>query len=81
MGKKYICNTGKKAWFVIHVDVFQGWGVRTITLVDNGRVSYSNPVRQSLFQFEDCVKGGKPKAEAAAEAMKKIFPGVVRKII
>nr|QDA69641.1 ubiquitin-like modifier-activating protein ATG7 [Crassostrea gigas] len=53
-----------------------GWGVRTITLVDNGRVSYSNPVRQSLFQFEDCVKGGKPKAEAAAEAMKKIFPGV-----
>jgi ubiquitin-like modifier-activating enzyme ATG7 len=27
--------------------------------------------------FEDCVKGGKPKAEAAAEALKKIFPGVV----
>lgn len=44
-------------------------------------MSYSNPVRQSLFQFEDCVKGGKPKAEAAAEAMKKIFPGVVRTII
>lgn len=44
-------------------------------------MSYSNPVRQSLFQFEDCVKGGKPKAEAAAEAMKKIFPGVVRTIM
>nr|XP_022299462.1 ubiquitin-like modifier-activating enzyme ATG7 [Crassostrea virginica] len=53
-----------------------GWGVRTITLVDNGRISYSNPVRQSLFQFEDCVKGGKPKAEAAAESLKRIFPGV-----
>ncbi|XP_071179082.1 ubiquitin-like modifier-activating enzyme ATG7 [Mytilus edulis] len=53
-----------------------GWGVRHITLVDNGRISYSNPVRQSLFQFEDCLNGGKPKAEAAAEALKKIFPGV-----
>ena len=27
-----------------------------ITLVDNGRVSYSNPCRQSLFEFEDCEK-------------------------
>ncbi|XP_061186447.1 ubiquitin-like modifier-activating enzyme ATG7 [Saccostrea echinata] len=53
-----------------------GWGVRTITLVDNGRISYSNPVRQSLFVFDDCLKGGKPKAEAAAEALKRIFPGV-----
>ena len=23
-----------------------GWGVRDVTLVDNGRVSYSNPARQ-----------------------------------
>lgn len=29
-----------------------GWGVRNITLVDNGTVSYSNPVRQSLFSFK-----------------------------
>lgn len=29
-----------------------GWGVRTITLVDNGSVSYSNPVRQSLYSFK-----------------------------
>lgn len=29
-----------------------GWGVRNITLVDNGSVSYSNPVRQSLYSFK-----------------------------
>ena len=51
--------------------------MRTITLLDNGKVSYSNPARQSLFEFNDCVNGGKPKAQAAAEQLKKIFPGVV----
>ncbi|XP_076469182.1 ubiquitin-like modifier-activating enzyme ATG7 [Babylonia areolata] len=53
------------------------WGVRHITFLDNSTVSYSNPVRQSLFTFDDCLDGGKPKAQAAAEALKKIFPGVV----
>lgn len=53
-----------------------GWGVRHITMVDNGRVSYSNPVRQSLFTFADCLDGGKHKAEAAAARLKEIFPGV-----
>jgi len=48
-----------------------GWGVRNITFVDNGKVSFSNPVRQPLFNFEDV--GGK-KAIKAAEALKKIFP-------
>ncbi|GJE98792.1 E1-like protein-activating enzyme [Phanerochaete sordida] len=52
------------------------WGVRTITFVDSARVSFSNPVRQPLFTFEDCLDGGKPKAECAAENLKKIFPGV-----
>ncbi|KIP07781.1 hypothetical protein PHLGIDRAFT_29879 [Phlebiopsis gigantea 11061_1 CR5-6] len=52
------------------------WGVRTITFVDSARVSFSNPVRQPLFQFEDCLNGGKPKAACAAENLKKIFPGV-----
>ena len=56
---------------------FQGWGVRNITFVDNGKISYSNPVRQSLFNFEDSLQGGKHKAQAASEAVKKIFPGVV----
>jgi len=53
-----------------------GWGVRNITLVDNGMVSYSNPVRQSLFVFDDSLNGGQPKATAAAEALRRIFPGV-----
>ncbi|KAI9338523.1 hypothetical protein BDR26DRAFT_838181 [Obelidium mucronatum] len=51
------------------------WGVRKLTLVDNGTVSFSNPVRQPLFTFEDSV-AGKPKAAAAAESLKKIFPGI-----
>ncbi|KAF7351220.1 Autophagy-related protein [Mycena sanguinolenta] len=58
-----------------------GWGVRDITLVDSGRVSFSNPVRQPLFEFEDCLEGGKPKAECAAARMKKIFPGIVRNLM
>ena len=53
-----------------------GWGVRKITFVDNSKVSYSNPVRQSLFTFDDCLNGGKQKAQAAAEALKKIFPSM-----
>lgn len=51
-----------------------GWGVRNLTLVDGGKVSYSNPVRQSLFTFNDCLNGGKHKATAAAEALVEIFP-------
>ena len=53
------------------------WGIRKITLVDSGKVSFSNPVRQPLFEFEDCLEGGKPKAECAANRLRKIFPGVV----
>jgi len=51
------------------------WGVRTITLVDNGKVSFSNPVRQTLYTFEDSQQG-KSKAIAAAEMLKKIFPTI-----
>ncbi|TKX21483.1 putative ubiquitin-like modifier-activating enzyme atg7 [Elsinoe australis] len=53
-----------------------GWGVRNITFVDNGKVSYSNPVRQPLYNFADCLEGGAKKAERAAEALKQIYPGV-----
>lgn len=53
-----------------------GWGVRHVTFVDNAKISYSNPVRQPLYEFEDCLGGGKPKALAATERLQKIFPGV-----
>ncbi|CAK4025078.1 Ubiquitin-like modifier-activating enzyme atg7 [Lecanosticta acicola] len=53
-----------------------GWGVRKITFVDNGRVSYSNPVRQPLYLFQDCTNGGAWKADRAAAALSEIFPGV-----
>lgn len=45
-------------------------------LVDNSRVSFSNPVRQSLFTFADCLDGGKDKAAAAAAALRAISPSV-----
>ena len=44
--------------------------------MDNGKVSFSNPVRQSLFAFQDCLDGGQPKATAAAATLKQIFPMV-----
>jgi len=53
-----------------------GWGVRKITFVDNAQVSYSNPVRQPLFNFQDCQNGGRRKATRAAEALQEIYPGV-----
>ena len=53
-----------------------GWGVSKITFVDNGRVSFSNPVRQPLFNFDDCLNGGSKKAVRAAEALQEIYPRV-----
>ncbi|KAF8375908.1 atg-7 [Pristionchus pacificus] len=52
-----------------------GWGVRTITFVDNGIVSYSNPVRQSLSEFDD-AQNGRKKADVAASALRRIFPSI-----
>lgn len=34
----------EQQFLVMVMDI--GWGVRDITFVDNGRVSYSNPARQ-----------------------------------
>jgi ubiquitin-like modifier-activating enzyme ATG7 len=54
-----------------------GWGARHITFIDNGKVSYSNPVRQSLYTFDDSKNiGNNYKALLAAEMLKKIFPMV-----
>jgi len=52
------------------------WGVRHITFIDNGKISYSNPVRQSLFNFEDCGKE-KDKASTAATRIQEILPSAV----
>lgn len=67
----------ENSFSLIAMICLQGWGVRKLTFIDNASVSYSNPVRQTLFNFDDCLKGGKKKAVAAAEALKRIFPGVV----
>ncbi|KAL3914514.1 MAG: hypothetical protein SGILL_006075, partial [Bacillariaceae sp.] len=56
-----------------------GWGVRQFKFVDYGTVSYSNPVRQNLFTLEDCHFNhgqGRPKAQAAADALKTIAADV-----
>lgn len=53
------------------------WGIKNITVVDNAKISYSNPVRQSLYTFDDCVKSaGSFKAEAAAASLMRIHPSV-----
>lgn len=50
-----------------------GWGARKITFVDNGRVSASNPARQSLYTSKDGIE--KPyKATRAAEIINEILP-------
>lgn len=59
-----------------------GWGFKDLTFVDNGRVSYSNPVRQLLFNFEDCFSDGgqgELKAQKAADNLKRVYPGVAAK--
>ncbi|KAI0492994.1 hypothetical protein KFK09_027270 [Dendrobium nobile] len=56
--------------------MLMAWGIRRITLLDSGRVAMSNPVRQSLYTFEDCLDGGELKAVAAAKSLKRIFPAV-----
>jgi len=50
-----------------------GWGVRRMTFVDSGKVSLSNPVRQSLFTHQDAADG-RSKALAASEAVKAVMP-------
>lgn len=52
------------------------WGVRKITFIDNATVSFSNPVRQPLFDYQDSVGGETQKAYRAAESLKNIYPGV-----
>ncbi|XP_025423937.1 ubiquitin-like modifier-activating enzyme ATG7 isoform X2 [Sipha flava] len=52
------------------------WGVRNITFIDSGKVSYSNPVRQSLYKHAHCINANTYKATAAAEALREIYPEI-----
>uniref|UniRef100_A0A7S1TYZ5 THIF-type NAD/FAD binding fold domain-containing protein n=2 Tax=Phaeomonas parva TaxID=124430 RepID=A0A7S1TYZ5_9STRA len=52
-----------------------GWGFRNIKLLDSGKVSYSNPTRQSLYVSADAERGDY-KSVAAAAALNKILPGM-----
>ena len=52
------------------------WGYRKITFVDAGKVSYSNPVRQCLFTYEDSIAPDNFKAPIAAKRLKEVFPMV-----
>jgi len=45
--------------------------VRTITFVNSVRMSFSNPVRQPLFKFEDCLGGGKAQGGVSGEEAEK----------
>jgi ubiquitin-like modifier-activating enzyme ATG7 len=58
-----------------------GWGIRNLTLLDYGTVSYSNPVRQNLFTLDDCQGTGKPKAQAAVDALEQIAADVNAKAV
>lgn len=50
--------------------------MRNITFIDNGTVSYSNPVRQPLYTHKDCIGSTTYKATRAAEALKEVNPNV-----
>ncbi|CAI2360708.1 unnamed protein product [Moneuplotes crassus] len=49
------------------------WGFVNFTFVDYGNVSFSNPVRQCLFTFQDSIEE-KNKAECAAQRLKEVYP-------
>lgn len=57
--------------------LLQSWGVRNITLIDNGKVSFSNPVRQSLYRHDHCINSNTYKATAAADVLREIHPEIV----
>lgn len=50
------------------------YGCMNITLVDSSTVSYSNPVRQTLFTYNDTIDNKQYKSIAAANALKLIHP-------
>ncbi|XP_016941164.3 ubiquitin-like modifier-activating enzyme ATG7 [Drosophila suzukii] len=53
------------------------WGFKHITLLDNGKVGFSNPVRQNLYTHADAVAGNRMKATTAAQRLREINPSAV----
>ncbi|XP_053962686.1 ubiquitin-like modifier-activating enzyme ATG7 [Anastrepha ludens] len=50
------------------------WGFKHITFLDNGRVNFSNPLRQTLYTHADAIAGNVMKADIAAIRVKEINP-------
>lgn len=76
-----MCNMHNRKVHVIIATIcstssFKAWGVQHITFIDSGTVSFSNPVRQSLYTHDDAAKKVE-KAMAAAFRLKEIHPGIV----
>uniref|UniRef100_A0A0K8UC96 Ubiquitin-like modifier-activating enzyme ATG7 n=1 Tax=Bactrocera latifrons TaxID=174628 RepID=A0A0K8UC96_BACLA len=53
------------------------WGFKHLTFLDNGRVSYSNPLRQTLYTHADAIAGNAMKAVTAAKRVQEINPTAV----
>ena len=73
--KCLLCGAGTLGTYISRV--LLAWGCSNITFIDNGKVSYSNPVRQCLFKYTDCIddgSGNNSKAKTAANSVKEIFP-------
>jgi ubiquitin-like modifier-activating enzyme ATG7 len=51
-----------------------GWGARNVNFLDCAKISFSNPVRQSLYNFQDSVESTSYKADIASAKLKEIFP-------
>lgn len=71
------CSNGTLSWNACPCDELTqtlGMGCTNNNIHWLCEASFSNPIRQPLFVFEDCLEGGKPKAECAATNLKKIFP-------
>merc|ERR1712228_1131640 len=66
--KVLLCGAGTLGTYISRI--LLAWGCSNITFIDNGNVSYSNPVRQCLFKQSDALK---PKAQIAANAIHEIF--------
>eukprot|EP01083_Nonionella_stella_P114354 338068_1 len=67
--KCLLCGSGTLGTYMSRV--LLAWGCSNLTFIDNGTVSYSNPVRQCLFKYTD---HNQSKSHTAAASIREIFP-------